>query len=145
MKKYLFTFLLIIFAQICAFGFGIDNTMSTVMESWRGCHIDQVIDRWGYPTEERVVAGHRIFVWRTERVEYSSGYTQTKEHTDKKGRKYYTTDTYGGGQELYVAERILEVDGNNRVIKGSWSGNDLPFTFVGVAKQWLNPAYELRR
>ncbi|MBR2525668.1 hypothetical protein IKE67_04310 [bacterium] len=145
MKKVLYIFLSIILVQVSAFGFGVDNTMSTVMDSWKGCHIDRVIDRWGFPTEEKTIAGHKIYIWKTERIESSSGYTETKAHKDSKGRTYYTTDTYGGGTEVYTSERIIEVDENNIVIRGKWSGNDLPFTFMGVAKQWLNPTYELNK
>ena len=145
MKRILFTLLLMISVQICAFGFGVESTMTTVMDSWKGCHIDQVIDRWGYPTEEKTIAGHKIFVWKTERIETDNEYTETKAHKDKKGRTYYTTETYGGGTQVYTSERILEVDENNRVIKGRWSGNDLPFTFIGKAKDWLNPTYDIKR
>lgn len=130
--------------QICAFGMGVESTMSTVMDSWKGCHIDKVIDRWGYPTDEKTIAGHKIYIWKTERIETSSANTETKVHKDSKGRIYYTTTTYGGGTKVYTSERILEVDENNIVIRGKWSGNDLPFTFMGVAKKWLNPTYELK-
>jgi len=131
--------------QISTFAFGVDSTMSTVMDSWKGCHIDKVIDRWGYPTDEKTVAGHKIYIWKTERTVTTSETTTTKPHTDKKGRTYYTTETYGGNTQVYTSERIIEVDENNIVTKGRWSGNDLPFTFVGVAKQWLNPTYQLNR
>ncbi len=145
MKKYICALLLIISMQLCAFGFGVDNTMSTVIDSWKGCHIDKVIDRWGYPTDEKTIAGHKLYIWKTERTETSNGYSETKAHTDNKGRTYYTTDTFGGNTEVYVSERILEVDASNHVIRGQWSGNDLPFTFMGIAKQWLNPAYDYRK
>ena len=145
MKKFLSILLLMLFATISAFAFGTDSTMATVIDSWKGCHIDSVIDRWGYPTDEKTVAGHKLYIWKTERTETTSGYTTTKPHTDKKGRTYYTTETYGGGTEILTTERILEVDENNKVIKGSWSGNDLPFTFMGVAKDWLNPTYDLKK
>ncbi len=145
MKKVLYVFLFIISIQICAFGFGVDSTMSTIIDSWKGYHIDNVIDRWGYPTEEKTIAGHKIYIWKTERIETASEYSQTNTHKDSKGRTYYTTETYGGGTEIYRSERILEVDENNIVIKGKWSGNDLPFTFIGIGKKWLNPAYELKK
>lgn len=145
MKKVLSILTLLLMTTISTFAFGVDSTMSTVMDSWKGCHIDKVIDRWGYPTEEKTIAGHKIYVWKTERVVTSDEYSTTKQHTDKKGRTYYTTETYGGDTQVYTSERILEVDDKNIVTRGSWKGNDLPFTFVGVAKQWLNPTYELRR
>ena len=145
MKKILSILLIMFATTISAFAFGVDSTMSTVMESWKGCHIDKVIDVWGYPTEEKTVAGHKIYIWKTERTETTSEYTTTKKHTDKKGKTYYTTETYGGDTELLTTERILEVDDDNIVLKGKWSGNDLPFTFVGKAKQWLNPDYEIKK
>ena len=145
MKKFLCLLLFMVSIQVCAFGFGVDSTMATVMDSWKGCHIDRVIDRWGYPTDEKTIAGHKLYIWKTERTETSSGYTETKEHQDSKGKTYYTTETYGGGTQVYTAERIIEVDENNIVVRGQWKGNDLPFTFVGIAKQWLNPAYQLNK
>ena len=143
MKKFLS--ILFMLLTISAFAFGVDSTMSTVMESWRGCHIDRVIDRWGYPTDEKTVAGHKLYIWKTQRTVTTSETTTTRPHTDKKGRTYYTTESYGGGTEIRTTERIIEVDDNNIVIRGRWSGNDLPFTFVGVAKEWLNPTFELRK
>ena len=145
MKKIFFTLLLTCFTVLSTFAFGVESTMNTVMNSWQGCHIDKVINRWGYPTEERNVAGHKLYVWKTERVESSSGYSETKEHKDKKGNTYYTTENYGGGTEVYRTERILEVNENNIVIRGQYSGNDLPFTFMGKAKDWLNPEYNMPR
>jgi len=145
MKKILSILFVMISTMVSVFAFGVDSTMSVVMDSWKGCHIDKVIDRWGYPTDEKTFAGHKLYIWKTERVVTSSEYTTTKPHTDKKGRTYYTTETSGGNTEVYTSERILEVDDNNIVIRGKWSGNDLPFTFVGVAKQWLNPTYELKK
>ena len=145
MKKFLCSLFVILTAQICTFAFGVDSTMSAVMDSWKGCHIDKVIDRWGYPTDEKTVAGHKLYIWKTERTVTTSETTTTKPHTDKKGRTYYTTQSYGGNTQVYTSERTIEVDDNNIVIRGKWSGNDLPFTFVGVAKQWLNPESPLNR
>ena len=145
MKKIIILAFAILSVQLCTFAFGVDSTMTTVIDSWKGYNIDRVIDRWGYPTEERNIAGHKLYVWKTERTVTSSGYTTTKPHTDSKGRTYYTTSTSGGGTTVYTTERILEVDENNIVIKGQYGGNDLPFTFMGIAKDWLNPTYELRR
>ena len=145
MKKILSILFVLLATAISTFALGVDNTMSVVMDSWKGCHIDKVIDRWGYPTDEKTVAGHKLYIWKTERTVTTSESTTTKAHKDSKGRTYYTTDTYGGNTEIYTSERILEVDDNNIVIRGKWSGNDLPFTFVGIAKNWLNPTYELKK
>lgn len=145
MKKFLFTILIFPLIQISVFAFGVDSTMTTVIDSWKGCHIDKVIDRWGYPNEERNIAGHKLYIWKTERKVTTEEYTKTTPHTDKKGKTYYTTTTTGGNTEIYTTERILEVDENNMVVKGQYSGNDLPFTFVGKAKDWLNPSYVIKK
>lgn len=145
MKKIFYALFLILATQIAVFAFGVDSTMSVVMDSWKGHHIDDVIGRWGYPTEERNIAGHKLYVWKTERTVTTSETTRTTPHTDKKGRTYYTTSTSGGNTEIYTTERILEVDDNNIVIKGQYGGNDLPFTFMGIAKDWVNPDYPIKR
>ena len=145
MKKIFCLMLFMLSFQTASFGFGIDSTMTTVMNSWIGCHIDRVIDRWGYPEEEKTIAGHKLYIWRTERTSTTDEYTTTKPHTDKKGRTYYTSTTYGGETTVLTTERILEVNEDNIVVRGKYSGNDLPFTFMGVAKQWLNPEYELKK
>ena len=145
MKKLLCTLLVVLSVQAATFAFGIESTMTTIMNSWEGCHIDQVINRWGYPTEERNVAGHKLYVWKTERVVTTPQETTTKPHTDKKGRTYYTSSTYGGETEVYTSERILEVNDQGIVIRGQYSGNDLPFTFMGKGKEWLNPTYPIKK
>ena len=145
MKKLLILLFVTLMFPISVFGFGVESTMNTVMDSWKGCDIDQVIERWGYPNEEKTIAGHKLFIWKTERTVTSEPTTTTTPHKDKKGKTYYTTSSYGGGTTLYTTERIIEVDENNKVIKGKYSGNDLPFTFMGVAKEWLNPSYDLKK
>ena len=145
MKKILSVLIILLATTVSTFAFGVDSTMATVMDSWKGSHIDKVIDRWGYPTDEKTVAGHKIYIWKTERTVTTSESTTMKPHTDKKGRTYYTSQTYGGNTEVYTAERIIEVNDENIVVRGRWSGNDLPFTFMGVAKDWLNPDYQLNR
>ncbi len=145
MKKILMVLLALLCTTISVFAFGVDSTMATVMDSWKGCHINQVIDRWGYPTDERTIAGHKLYIWKTERTVTTDGYSTTREHKDSKGKTYYTTETTSGTTEIRTTERIIEVDENNIVVKERWSGNDLPFTFVGIAKDWLNPGYQLKR
>lgn len=145
MKKFFILFLSLLSIQIVTFAFGVDSTMTTVIDSWKGCNIDKVIDRWGYPNEEKTIAGHKLYIWKTERKVTSSEYTKTTPHKDKKGNTYYTTTTSGGDTEIYTTERILEVDENNTVVRGQYSGNDLPFTFVGIAKEWLNPSYTIKK
>ena len=94
MKKILSILFLLLATTISAFAFGVDSTMGTVMDSWKGSHIDKVIDRWGYPTDEKTVAGHKLYIWKTERTESSSGYTGTKAHKDKKEEILYNRNLW---------------------------------------------------
>ena len=134
MKKIFGILLIMLATTISAFGLGVDKTMSTIMNSWKGCHIDRVMDQWGYPTEIKTAAGQKFYIWRTENNESLSAYTKPVSDTNEKKNK-----------KLFVMERIMEVDDQNIVVHGKWSGNDLPFTFIGVAKHWLNPEYELKK
>lgn len=145
MKKILGILLLMVCLSASVFAFGVDSTMKVVMDSWMGCHIDQVIDRWGYPTEEKTIAGHKLYYWTETRVVENSVDSHTTVTKDKKGHKHYDTYTTGGDTTVYTATRIIEVDDKGIVIKGQYSGNDLPFTFMGKAKDWLNPTYQFQK
>lgn len=145
MKKILGILLLMLGLSTSVFAFGIDSTMTTVMNSWMGCHINQVIDRWGYPTEEKTIAGHKLYYWTETRVVDNPVDSHTTVTKDKKGHTHYDTYTTGGDREVYTSTRIIEVDDKDIVIKGQYSGNDLPFTFAGKAKKWLNPAYQYQK
>ena len=82
MKKFIATFLTLVLLETGVFAFGVESTMTTIINSWKGYSIDSVIDRWGYPTEEKVIAGHKLFIWKTERVVTTDEYTTTKAHKD---------------------------------------------------------------
>jgi hypothetical protein len=42
---------------------GTKSTMNNIMNSWNGEHIDSVIAKWGYPSREKTIAGHKLYIW----------------------------------------------------------------------------------
>ena len=120
MKKYIILFIFIILIQPTSYAVGMKNTMGKVMESWVGENINIVIDKWGYPTDTKEIAGRKLYYWSNSQF-------------------YVTGNQYGtyGGQA--TCNRILEVDENNTVIKYQWDGNNCPSTYIFSGKKLVNP------
>lgn len=89
----------------CASG----GAMTGIMSSWRGASLDQAVAQWGYPIEERNVAGKRLVVW---------------------GGAAQSVGT------VWQCTRILEVDGANTVVGWQWEGNNCPFMEAGEYANW---------
>lgn len=96
------------------------STMETVIGSWRGAGVDEVIDRWGYPDSERTVAGRVILEWHRE-MTVDTGYSTTGYVI---GNTFTSTTT--GGVMHGSCTRQLEVRGGI-VVGGAWQGNNCPF------------------
>ncbi len=97
-----------------------NETMDTVLSSWYGSSVDEVIARWGYPDVERNVAGRQLLEWDKSGV-VNFGY-DTYGYTD--GYNVYATTT--GGPRAYSCVRQLEVD-RGVIVGGDWKGNNCPF------------------
>lgn len=96
-----------------------ETVMSRCMNSWVGYTIDDVINKWGYPTSEKELAGKKLYYWDSHQSYVT-------------GNQYYVT-----GGEIYFI-RIFEVDKNNKVIKWEYKGNNCPKTYL-TCKKWINP------
>ena len=119
MKKILLIVLVLFLVQTSSFAIGAKDTMEKIMGSWNGEHIDSVIDKWGYPTTEKKIGEHTLYVWDKGNVLIEDplgiGYVQKPSCT-----------------------RIFEVDSNNIIIKGTWEGVACPITYH-AGKKWVNP------
>lgn len=108
--------------------------ISEAMDSWIGYHINDVINVWGYPTEEKTIANRHIFIWEKSYacqipVNYNTNYY------------YNTASTYAiGGQTIsYQYIRTFEVDKNNKIIQWTCEGNWQPKNYA-KGKALVNPA-----
>lgn len=116
MRKY--TFVLIIFFLFANLADAKDF-MSKALNSWVGYTIDDVIAVWGYPKEEKKIAGRNLVYWT-----YSEPY-------------FSANDYYAVGGQAYC-NRILEIDKNKKIISWQYEGNACPnYYFTG--KSIVNP------
>lgn len=119
MKKLLLVVFILTIYPTVASAIGTKDTMKRIMDSWIGENLETVIEHWGYPTDEKTIAGKKLYYWTI------SSYSVT-------GNQSYV---YGGEA---TCSRILEVDKNNNVIKWQWSGNSCPITYF-TGKKFVNP------
>lgn len=138
MRKIFVLVLIFLLAPINAQAFGIKKTMAEIMDSWVGAPINSVINHWGYPTNEKTMAGKTLYYWDWEYTVRNPAYTNAQANT------YGNTTninayTYGGGTRNVYCNRILEVNDSGKVVSWQWSGNNCPYTKVRLYKEWMNP------
>ena len=123
----------ILLTATCAYGW--EAFMDRCIKSWIGYPLDAMIKQWGYPDEEKNVAGKKLFIW----IDYdynnnrnSSGISISS--TDKKGNK--TVFSVGGENIADFCKKTIETDENNIIINGSWKGNSCPLLY---GSKLMNP------
>ena len=123
---------------IPSFAYGRESFMDKCIGSWVGYPLDSVIQKWGYPEEEKIIAGKKLYVWMT--YDYNSEVVEgtgiTISSTDKKGNQ--TSFTTGGQLKIDFCRKILEADKNNIILNGQWEGNYCP-RFYWLGKKLVNP------
>lgn len=92
--------------------------MGDLLDGWKGETLDSVIDVWGYPDKEKIMAKKSLYIWDggTTRVKYPDGSSSTRVR----------------------CTRILEADKTAVIIGASWKGSYCPIT-KRTAKKWANP------
>lgn len=124
------------------FGQFIDNR--EVMRSWVGKHIDDVILAWGYPDEERFVAGRKLIYWKSERVvkdyAYEDSYITINTKDPKKERIHKRTIANPAAAYVATCRKGFEVDQNGRILGWDIKGDDCSmYEHISIA----NPVSEL--
>ena len=117
-----------------------ESFMDKCISTWIGYPLNSVIKKWGYPDQEKSIAGKKLYIWETVDYDYNSVVTENGfsiTSTDKKGRD--TTFFIGSETpQLEYCKKTLEVDNEGIIINGQWTGNACPkFYFVG--KKYVNP------
>ena len=124
MKKIILVCMLLI--PLCAYAW--ETYMDKCIRSWKGYPLDSLIKQWGYPDEEKSLAGKKLYVW----IDYDYD-TNTNaggisiSSTDKKGRE--TVFSVGGEAVVEYCKKTIEVNENNIIINGSYKGNNCPILY----------------
>lgn len=103
---------------------GIDAGVHSLL----GQNVDQVVDRIGYPTEQREFEGRKLYVWSNSQ-NYTMYLPQTSQTTGSVYgaggyANYNSTTTYNAPMPLhYECTVILEVGADHIVQREQWHGN----------------------
>jgi hypothetical protein len=108
----------------CGGGSG-GSVMTDIMKSWEGQPLDAVITQWGYPHEEKIIAGRKLYVWNHNKSIQMPA-TTSGTITSYGSTAYIDATTTGGGSVRGTCTRTIEVDANNRVARWQYEGNNCP-------------------
>ena len=125
-----------LFLSGCSGGAGL---MDNIMQSWQGASVDEVISQWGFPHEERRVAGRKILIWHrnVQAVMPAAATTYGSANVIGNTAFYSGTTTYSGARVISGScVRMLQVDDDNKVVRGQWEGNNCPFLEMGPYSNW---------
>ena len=128
---------------------GVRAFMEDCLNSWVGYPVDSLIRVWGYPSDEREIAGKHLLYFNRSRVGYVPQTSNTTGNLNSYGNVYgntlysngtynANTVTYGGYSVTYYCNRIIEVDADNNIVSWQWEGNVCPGTYF-KGKAWVNP------
>lgn len=116
----------------CSGGAG---TMDGIMRSWQGATLDAAIAQWGYPHQEQMIAGRKLYRWFYTKSALLPT-TTTGTVTRIGDTAYLNATTSGGGVISGSCTRTLEVDQYNIVIRTQWEGNNCPFAEAFEYASW---------
>jgi hypothetical protein len=126
-------------ASILLSGCASTSLMDGIIASWKGAPLSEVVQRWGLPSQEMTVGGQKYYVWAYQKSGFIPQSSTTTGVATNNGVINTQTSTAGGYAFSAVCERILQVDGNDIVVGGSWRGNNCPFMEAFEYSTWRNP------
>jgi hypothetical protein len=106
------------------------------MDSLLGQPVNRLIEKIGFPSEEKVVAKRKIYVWQISSTHLSTN-TQTSAYSGMVGTKpvYGTATTYGGTTAMPVSCKLtVEVDSDDKIIY--WIGEGSEFGCATYARRF---------
>jgi hypothetical protein len=106
------------------------------MDALLGQPVNALIEKIGFPTEEKVVANRKIYVWQMSSTHISPN-TQTTSYSGMVGTKtvYGSATTYGGTTAMPVSCKLtVEVDKDEKIIY--WIGEGSEFGCGPYAKRF---------
>ena len=123
-KKIILIYLLLLMPNVFAWEAYLDKCI----KSWIGYPVNDLIQQWGYPDEEKTIAGKKLYIWME--YDYTNSINAggvTFSQVDKKGNE--TSLSFGGETIAEFCKKTIEVDDNNIVVGGQWKGNSCPLIY----------------
>lgn len=137
MIRKIFILILVICFIICPSFASAKSFMEQALNSWVGYSINNLIDSWGYPSDERTIGNRHLYYFNSSRNQYVPQSSNT--YGNVWGNTYNaTTTTYGGYTQTLVCNKTIEVDDDNIIISWQWQGNACPGTYL-TGKRLVNP------
>lgn len=136
MKK-IVCLLCLVFLALPVFA-GVTEFMERALNSWVGYNINDMINYWGFPTEEKTIANRHIYIWNRTRTQYIPQRTNSTV-TPNVYNTQVSSYTTGGYYVTYTCNKTIEVDANNTITSWSWEGNACPGGYRN-GKKLVNPA-----
>ena len=138
LKKVLCTFLFFQLLSITGVYAGVQEFMEKALNSWVGYHINDMINSWGFPTDEKTIANRHIYIWNKAWSQYIPQRTNS---TVTPGFYNATVNSYttGGYNINWYCNKTIEVDSKNNITSWSWEGNACPKNYSN-GKGLVNPS-----
>jgi hypothetical protein len=90
------------------------NRYPQIIKTWNGHHIDELMDKWGYPQQSFIPEnGNKVYVYSRE-ADYTTP-IWTIPVTD--------FEIYGGKTTTFYCTTFFVVNNNETIVKGSYEGN----------------------
>lgn len=91
------------------------QAMNYTVASWQNQQVSTVVAAWGKPSEELKIEGKHLLLWNT--YDGKLALPDTKRPTPRSDARYCV--------------RLLKADRTDKIIDGTWDGNDCPGWFSG--------------
>jgi hypothetical protein len=92
-----------------------NRAMDSVIGSWQGQQVHEVIAAWGQPSENLAIEGKLLLIWNTSGGKPAGA--------DGQAASFSASGGY--------CVRLLNADQKGRIIGGTWDGTDCPGWFSG--------------
>ena len=97
-----------------------------VVNARTGQSLEQVIADWGFPTDERTVAGRRLVIWEESELSYDTVPKVGISLPIGDRGSVSATIPLSNPDEL-TCRRVLQINSAEQVVAASLEGNDCPY------------------
>lgn len=137
MKKIIYT-LIISMLLVLPANAGSKEFMKKCLDSWLGYTTNDIIAVWGYPSEERTIAGKHLLYWNSSSSAYIPQTSYSNVHNYHKNTANVYTNTFGGYTVTETCNKTMEVDNSGKIINWEWTGDACPGSYM-TGKKFVNP------